>query len=76
MAVIGGISLDIAYAMGIMADGTRCFLVNDMFSVFTKTFIVQDAGSVVAFITQGIALRVFHSIIGGIIVSFENKLII
>ena len=76
MAVIGGISLGIAYAMGIVTDGTRCFLVNDMFSVLTKTLIVQDAGSAVAFITQGIALRVLHRVIGGIIVFFEKKLML
>jgi len=76
MAVIGGISLGTAYAMGIMTHGTRCFLVNNMFSVLTKTLIVQDAGSAVAFITQSITLRGFHRVVGGIIVSFEKKLIL
>ena len=71
MAVVDRIPLKLAYSMRIMTGDTRCFLVHNMFFVFTKAVIAQDTRSAMALITKCIALRVLHSEIGGLIVSFQ-----
>lgn len=75
MAVVRGIALGIADAVGIVACRARCFDIDYMFLMLFETLIIQDAVPVMAFVTEGIGGRALLRVITRI-VSLRKKVLI
>ena len=68
VAVIGGVALGLADAVGIVTGLTGGVLTFDMLFVILEALIVQNAVAAVAFIAQGVIKRAFSCVIQGFIV--------
>jgi hypothetical protein len=75
MAVIDRISLDVAYAMGVVTGRAWCSLVHYMLFVLAETLVSQNAVPVVAFIAHGVVSGVLLGKVLGIVVFFQEILI-
>jgi len=74
MAVIECIALGIADAVGVVTNRTGRIFFDNMFILFRKTLIPQDAAPAVAFITHGIVKGALRRIIERYIVSLKQKI--
>ena len=68
VAVIERISLGVAYPMGVVTDGAGRIFFDNMFILFRKTLIPQDAAPAVAFIAHGIIRGTLRRVVEGYIV--------
>ncbi len=71
VAVICRIALCVAYTVRVVADITRGPFTHNVFLVFSKTLIAEDATATMALIAEGIGGAAFRGIIRGNILPFE-----
>ncbi len=66
---VGMVGPAAGYAMGGMAGAARGSAVDDVDAVVGKTLVAEDAGSVVALITQFVSGRTFGRKVGGLVIA-------
>lgn len=76
MGVVCRIALCIAYPVRVMACRAWRLLVHDMFFMFFKALVVEDAYSAMAFITELISIGIFRSIVGSGVIPFKEIFVI
>jgi hypothetical protein len=75
MAVAERIPLGVADSVGVMTDGARRILIDNMLLMLGKTLVAQDAAPAMAFITHGIIGGTFRRVIERDIIALQQKVI-